>query len=131
MNNSVLLYNVTLLHVFIDVFLMFYIFIFKSAFDIYYCTFVLLQTLHWGLLKNECIITYTEKKLIDSDYQLGDNIKWHPHEQQYHFNQYIVLLKSILIIGTLLFIIFRNNNDKIRLIAGSSICLWIYYTYFY
>jgi len=131
MDNSSLLYNITLFHIFIDVFLMSYIFIFSRIYDIYYCSFVLLQTIHWGVLKNECIITYTEKKLINSDYHLGDNIKWHPHEE-YHFNKYIVLLKAILILGSLLYIIFRNKkNNKIRLIAGASICLWIYYTYLY
>lgn len=131
MDNSILLYNITLFHIFIDVFLMSYIFIFSRIYDIYYCSFVLLQTIHWGLLKNECIISYVEKKLINSDYQLGDNVKWHPHEE-YHSNQHIITLKAILILGTLLYIIFRNKkNIKIRLIACASICLWIYYTYLY
>ena len=131
MDNSSLLYNITIFHIFIDVFLMSYIFIFTPIYDIYYCSFVLLQTIHWGLLKNECIISYTEKKIINSDYQLGDNIKWLPH-YQYHFNKHIIILKAILILGTLLYIIFRNKkNNAVRLIAAAGICLWIYYTYLY
>jgi hypothetical protein len=131
MDNSILLYSVTLFHLFIDVFLMSYIFIFNPIYDIFYCFFIFLQTIHWGLLKNECSITYIEKTLINGDYQLGNNIKWKPHEE-YYFNEYTILLKAILILGTLFYIIFRNKtNNKIRFIAGVSIYLWIYYTYLY
>jgi hypothetical protein len=131
MDNSILLYSITLFHLFIDVFLMFFIFIFTPIYDFYYCSFVLLQTIHWGLLNNECIISYIEKKLINNDYQLGDNSKWIPHYQN-HFNQYTITLKAILILGTLLYIIFRNKkNNAVRFIASAGICLWIYYTYLY
>lgn len=131
MDNSILLYSITLFHLFIDIFLMSYIFIFNPIYDIFYCFFIFLQTIHWGVLKNECSITYIEKTLIKNDYQLGDNIKWKPHEE-YYFNEYTILLKAILILGSLLYIIFRNKtNNKIRLISGLAICLWIYYTYLY
>jgi len=50
------------LHFLIDAFVVSYVFIFNPIYDIYFVTFVLLQTMHWGALKNECFISYIEKK---------------------------------------------------------------------
>jgi len=127
---NVLLAIVQLIHFFIDAFCMSYIFLFNPMYDIYYCCFVFLQTIHWGLLKNECIVSYYEKTLINPNYKLGDNPKWIPHYKIYH-NKITILLKAILILGTLGIVIFRNKKNDIPYICVGAIILWLYFTYFY
>ena len=134
MNNidtkNIVLNIIQLLHFFIDSFCMTYIFIFNPIYDIYFSLFILLQTIHWGILKNECIVSYIEKKLINPDYKLGDKPKWIPHYKVYH-NKLTLLLKAILILGALILIIFRNNKNNIKFICIGAIILWVYFTYFY
>ena len=127
---NVLLAIVQLIHFFIDAFCMSYIFLFNPMYDIYYCGFVFLQTIHWGLLKNECIVSYYEKTLINPTYKLGDNPKWIPHYKIYH-NKITILLKAILILGTLGVVIFRNKKNDIPYICVGAIILWLYFTYFH
>ena len=127
---NVLLAIVQLIHFFIDAYCMSYIFLFNPMYDIYYCGFVFLQTIHWGLLKNECIVSYYEKTLINPTYKLGDNPKWIPHYKIYH-NKITILLKAILILGTLGVVIFRNKKNDIPYICVGAIILWLYFTYFY
>lgn len=128
--NVILLAIIQLIHFFIDAFCMFYIFLFNPVYDIYYGSFILLQTMHWGALKNECIVSYVEKKLINQDYTLGDKPKWIPHYNVYH-NKFTIYLKAILILGTLSFIIFRNRKNNIPYICVSAIILWLYFTYYH
>ena len=125
-----LLATVQLIHFFIDAICMFYIFVFSPIYDIYFCGFIFLQTIHWGLLKNECIVSYLEKKLINPNYALGDKPKWIPHYKIYH-NKFTILLKAVLILGALLFVIFRNRNNNIPYICVGAILLWLYFTYFH
>jgi hypothetical protein len=121
---------VKFIHFLIDIMITSYIFIFSPIYDIYYAAFLLIQTLHWVALKNECIITYIEKLLIDPDYKLGSNIKYQPHTETYH-NRITLVLKAILIIGTLSVIMYRSKNRYAKIFASLAIILWIYLTYFY
>jgi hypothetical protein len=127
---DIVLAIIQLIHFFIDAFCMSYVFLFTPAYDIYYSCFILLQTLHWGALKNECIVSYVEKKMIYPDYELGDKPKWIPHYKIYH-NKFTLALKAMLILGTLGFIIFRNRKNNIKYICISAIILWLYFTYFH
>ena len=127
---NVLLGIIQLIHFFIDAFCMSYIFIFNPIYDIYYSLFLLSQTLHWGVLKNECIVSYIEKKMIKPSYELGENPKWIPHYKVYH-SKFSILLKAILILGTLIIIILRNRKNYIKYICIGAAILWIYLTYFY
>jgi len=126
----ILLEIVKFIHILIDIIISSYIFIFSPIYDIYYAGFVFIQTLHWAALKNECVITYIEKLLIDPNYELGSNIKYQPHTETYH-NNITLLLKAILIIGTLTIIMYRSKNKYAKLFAGLAIILWIYFTYLY
>jgi len=126
----VLLEIIKFIHILIDIFICSYIFIFSPFYDIYYAAFTLIQTLHWAALKNECVITYIEKLLIDPNYKLGSDIKFQPHTETYH-NNITLILKAVLIIGTLSIIIYRSKNKYARIFAGLAIILWIYLTYFY
>lgn len=125
---NILLKIIQFIHLLIDLFCMFYIFLFNPIYDIYFSGFVLLQTIHWALLKNECIVSYIEKKLINSNYKLGDNPKWIPHYSVYH-NKFTILLKAILILGALLLVTFRNKHNYILYICIAAFILWIYFTY--
>lgn len=116
------------LHVLIDVFNCTYIFIFPSYYDIYYASWILIQTLHWIALKNECIVSYIEKKIMDPSYELGSKPKHIPHNDVYH-NEYTLLIKAMIILSTLLIIIWRTKTRSIQWISGSAIVLWIYLTY--
>jgi hypothetical protein len=125
-----ILYVLQIIHLFIDFFCVSYIYIFNPIYDIYFCGFILLQTLHWAALKNECIVSYIEKKLIDNNYVLGSNPKWIPHYDAF-YNDYMKTLKAIFILGGLLYVIFRNDNNIIKAICVTAILLWIYLTYFH
>jgi hypothetical protein len=123
-----ILYVLQIIHLFIDFFCVSYIYIFNPIYDIYFCGFILLQTLHWAVLKNECIVSYIEKKLIDSNYELGSNPKWIPHYDVF-YNEFMKTAKAFLIISGLLYVMFRNRNNYIRGICIGAIILWIYLTY--
>lgn len=123
-----ILYVIQLIHLFIDFFCMFYIFIFNPIFDIYFCSFIFFQTIHWIALKNECIVSYIEKKLINHEYVLGENPKWIPHYDAF-YTETLKTFKALLIIGGLLYVMFRNNNNVIRALCVAAILLWLYLTY--
>jgi len=116
-------------HVLIDIFNCSYIFLFSSKYDIYFASWILLQTLHWLVLKNECIISYLEKRIEDPNYVLGSEPKRIPHNDVY-FNKYILMAKETIIITTLLIIIYRANTQT-QWIASIGMILWIFLTYFY
>ena len=121
---------IQLMHFLIDGFNMSYVFLFNPIYDIFFVTWILSQTIHWGLLQNECIISYIEKKLINPKYKLGENPKWIPHYDVY-YNKYTIMLKSILILGGLTYIFARSKKNNIKIICVSAIILWIYFTYFH
>jgi hypothetical protein len=118
------------LHFLIDAFVMSYVFIFNPMYDIYFVTFVLLQTMHWGALKNECFISYIEKKMISPNYELGSKPNWIPHYRHY-YNKVGLTLKSIFTVGGLLFIIYRAKKNHIRFLCALAILLWLFFVYFY
>jgi len=126
--NKKILYVLQIIHLFIDFFCMSYIYIFNPIYDIYFCGFILLQTIHWAVLKNECIVSYLEKKLIDPNYELGSNPKWVPHYDVF-YNNFLKIIKAICIIGGLLYVMFRNDDNIIRGICVAAILFWIYLTY--
>jgi len=129
-NKKKILYVLQIIHLFIDFFCIFYIYIFNPIYDIYFCGFILLQTLHWALLKNECIVSYIEKKLIDPNYELGSQPKWIPHYDAF-YNKFLKTIKAVCILGGLIYVMFRNDNNIIRAICVTAILLWIYLTYFH
>jgi hypothetical protein len=125
---NLLLETVKFIHFLVDVFTCSYIFIFNPIYDIYYAFWVFIQTLHWIALKNECILTYIEKKMIDPKYELGSNIKYLPHNEHYH-NELSLTVKAIIILSTLLIITYRSNNKYAKIFAILAMGLWIYLTY--
>jgi hypothetical protein len=53
------------IHVLNKIFMMIYVFIFRTnKYDLYFSIYIFLIFLHWLLFKNECILSYLEKKLL-------------------------------------------------------------------
>jgi len=50
-----------------------YIFIFSPSSDVVFLMLYLILNIHWILFKGECCLTYFEKKLLDSNYEMGAN----------------------------------------------------------
>lgn len=46
--------------------------IFTSKYDMLYIISVFLVPFHWNIFNGECIASYFEKKVLDSNYKLGD-----------------------------------------------------------
>lgn len=66
-----LLFLNRVLHYATLVFGMFYVFLFSADNDTWYLIYSFVLVFHWVLFKNECILTYWEKKLIDENYVMG------------------------------------------------------------
>ena len=62
---------VGLLHSAWTVFIAFYAFLVPRQYDVYYLAYVLLLVMSWLLCKDECILTYMYKKMLDPTYTLG------------------------------------------------------------
>ena len=138
MTGHLLLDIIQFIHVCIDGLCCLYLLLFNPMYDIYYALFVLLQTIHWYILKNECFITYLEKYMIDPDYVLGSNPKYLPHSKVY-YNKTTFQIKNIIVLASLVYIWFRNMKSNtankmskyIKYIVPCAIGLFIYLTYFY
>ena len=138
MTGHLLLDIIQFIHVCIDGLCCLYLLLFNPIYDIYFSLFVLFQTLHWYVLRNECFITYLEKYIIDPDYVLGSNPKYLPHSKVY-YNKTTFQIKNIIVLSTLAYIWFRNmkNNTAntmsryIKYIVPCAISLFIYLSYFY
>ena len=123
---TLLLNLIKLFHYLNDLFLGFYIFIFTTnKYDIYYSLYFLLIVLHWNFFKNECILSYLEKKISNKNYQLGDNPYYLPYRKNNKIFFYIIDFLKYL---NLIIIMIRNiNNSKILLINIINIIIHIMY----
>ena len=115
-------------HFFIDVFILSYLFIFSVYYDFYLIIFIFFQALHWLILKNECIISYTEKKLINQNYKLGYNISYIPHENEFYFNSDILIFIKTLLMIIILIFIYERTNGFIKYLLLIEIFIIIYIT---
>ena len=116
------------LHLLNEIFLSSYVFIFPKKYDIYYICYILFIIIHWILLKNECIISYIEKKLIDKDYSLGSKPYLHPYHS--FVPTYLIHLFEILKFINLLIIYFRNSNDKVIFTIMIIIFGFLFFNFF-
>jgi hypothetical protein len=127
---KIILEIIKVIHIMIDLLICSYIFIFSAKYDIYFVCFILLQTLHWIALKNECILSYFEKKLIDPNYELGNNIKHLPHAETYHTDLTLILF-SVIVISTFFIIFYRSESVIVRLFSIIDLLLFVYLKYLY
>lgn len=68
-----LLFLVRTLHYFTLYVMIFYIIIFNAQSDWVYLLFLTIIMSHWFVLKNECILSYWESKLVDPKYVMGED----------------------------------------------------------
>lgn len=72
------LFIVRWIHTLVVLFNLCYIFVFNKKYDIIYICFLSITIMHWFFLKNECVLSYIEKKIIDKNYKLGSDLYSHP-----------------------------------------------------
>ena len=68
-----LLFLIRSTHYFTLLIMVMYVFVFSPESDIIYLVFVAIIMCHWFLIKNECILTYLESKMIDPKYVMGED----------------------------------------------------------
>lgn len=108
-----------LLHFLADIFYFVYIIFFPKKYDIFIVLIFFAQCLHWIFLKNECSLSYYEKKLINPEYKLGENIKYVPHEDYlYNRNKPFIISMHLFRVMVFIFIMCRNLDNN--LIVGIS-----------
>jgi hypothetical protein len=47
--------------------------LFVTTYDVEYMLYLSAIAIHWAILKDECLISYIEKKVINNKYVLGEN----------------------------------------------------------
>jgi len=111
-----ILFLLKLFHFLNDFFLASYIFFFKNnKYDIYYSLYIFIIGLHWIFLKNECLLSYLEKKIKDQNYKLGSR----PYNLPYRKNfKYIFDIMDFLKYINIFIIIGRNLNNWIVLLIN-------------
>jgi len=133
---KIILATVQLIHFFIDCFSMSYVFIFPAIYDIHFVNWLVIQPVHWGLLNNECLVSYIEKVLINPKYRLGSSVNWSPHHKVFYIQQF-VSLKYIVILCSLVYVIYRNwsngktKSGKIVTRGMFGMALILYFVYFH
>ena len=128
---NIYLYLVELFHFINELFISFYIFIFRTnKYDNIYVLYIFLIVLSWLFLKNECIISYIEKKLLDNTYKLGNLPYIHPYQTYYPKNLQTILRFFKFL--NFVVILFRNTkNIYIILMTILIFIIQIRYIYLY
>ena len=111
-------------HLFIDIIQPLYLILFfnNKKYDIYFLGFISTIILHWTLLKNECILSYLEKKIMDKNYKYGDRPYEHPYRKIIP-DFYMKILDNLkkLTLG----VVFLRNLNNIYLFIFTLIILII------
>lgn len=118
----ILLNILKIFHILNEIFLSTYVFFFNKKYDIYYVIYIQIIILHWICLKNECILSYLEKKLINKNYILGSRPYDHPYHQL--LPKCIVYCFEILKFFNIIIIFCRNINNHYIFI--SIIIMFLY-----
>ena len=105
------------IHILNEIFLCTYFIIFPISYDIYFAIYLLLIMIHWIVLKNECILSYLEKKILDKNYELGSMPHYHPYRKSLHpyienLFDFIKLVNLFVILYRNFCIIFNKNNKN-------------------
>ena len=113
---NVILYLIRWIHYFTFFAGSFYIFIFTSAYDLWYVVYFVLLALHWKLFKNECILSYWEKKILRPDYKMGETPKEHPFMDMIFPGWVIKLVTNMLffMFGFIVLRLFITYSLKFR-----------------
>lgn len=122
------LFLLKLIHNINDFFIILYVFIFRTnKYDLYFSIYLFVIVLHRLLLKNECILSYLEKKIIDKDYVLGSKPFKHPYRKLVPIQ--LVIISDILKIYNICYVILRNTKNYFITISLLIVLLYIIYNY--
>lgn len=100
-------------------FIIFYILFAPITFDFYISLILLLQSFHWLFFKCECIFSYIEKKLININYNLGEDPSHDIFTSTFTF--VLDFIAFIIII-----ILFNRNQNITKVIIIIVIIITIY-----
>lgn len=73
------LFMIRFAHFFTQSFMLLYPFVFMQQYDLLYISFGFFMAAHWLFFKGECILSYLEKKELDNNYAMGQDIYSHPY----------------------------------------------------
>lgn len=122
------LFLLNLIHNINDFFIISYVFIFKTnQYDLYFSIYLFAIVLHWLLLKNECILSYLEKKIIDKNYVLGSKPFEHPYSEIIPFP--LLIITRIIKIYNIIVVILRNTKNYFITISLLIVLLYVIYNY--
>ena len=97
-----------------DMFVCLYPYLFSPIYDVYFAVFGIMTVVSWLFMKNECILSYIEKKLVNIDYEIGSEPFNNPyHKIFYYYNDtnYSFIKEAFWLIAFLLIIFYRKNNN--------------------
>jgi hypothetical protein len=115
-------YMLQIFHTLLDIFYCSYLFIFPKKYDIYFAGFILLITLQWCCSRNECMLSYYEKKWLDPDYRFASRPKYLPHYKTFHNTITITIVHAFILIN-LLTIIYRAKTVLVKGMAFTALAL--------
>jgi hypothetical protein len=83
-----------------------------NTFDLFYIIYFFSIMLSYTFLNGECPISYTCKRMMDTQYMAGTNVKYYP-EMEYLLNKktidYYFGITTFLYIISLVFVLYRSN----------------------
>ena len=119
-NNKTASYILQAFHTLLDLFYCSYLFIFPQKYDIYFAGFILLIILQWCCSKNECLLSYYEKKWLNPSYVFASKPKDLPHYKTFHNSTTIFIVHSFILLN-LLVIIYRSKTILVKGIASTAL----------
>lgn len=123
------------LHYTVLCFMTLYPFLFSKRFDFYYIIIAFNVFISWKIFRGECILSYLEKKYMNSNYNLGDDPMRNPYVDIVAGNkkEHTWIVISILINVVFLWVIIRFSKKIITadikyLLIGIAVVFVIYYS---
>jgi hypothetical protein len=116
-------------HFFTTIFLSLYMVLYNRVYDIVYLSFVVILNILWIVFKNECYLSYVEKKFIDTTYVLGSQPYEHPFISSVCGPDYLATFKTFLVVSTysnLIVVMNRTFFSKSLVLQG---CFSLYGLY--
>ena len=114
---QLILITTSIVHFLNDMFVCLYPYFFAPIYDFYFAIFGVMTTISWLFLKNECFLSVIEKKMVDSNYEIGSKPYNNPyHKIFYTFNgvNYSFIKETFWLLTFLLIIFYRKNSKFVK-----------------
>jgi len=119
MENYNLLNIIKTTHFCNDMFVCVYHYVINPIYDIFFALFMCITVLSLILLKNECFLSYYEKKLENPKYVLGSEPFYNPYQKNfYYFNgtNYSFIKEFFWVVTFIILIFYRKNKKYVKII---------------